>query len=326
MKSAEEIIEKLKSSFNAPSRKDEKIKVVVFCVIISATFWLFSALNKTDYTTQIQYPVSFEYDPDKYIAVQPLPTRLAIDVTGGGWDLMTRSMGFGMRPLVIRLENPADTKFRLTSTLRGELSSKLENLNLNFILSDRLAYNIERKITRKIPLRLDSSALSLDENHQITSPITLTPDSILLTGPESFIESFAEPMQIPVGSDLSYGENVNENFDVPELGSPLIEANLSEVNVQFNVTAFIPGEKGIRVALTGTEDSTITLIPPIVLASYRKSELDESTLDSLDLLVSADWTKMNPLDSTIQLDVLYAVPYIIDLKLTPEKVKVNFNE
>ena len=326
MKSAEEIIEKLKNSFNTPSRKDEKIKVVVFCIIISATFWLFSALNKSDYTTQIQYPVILEYDQRKYIAVQSLPTRLPIEVTGGGWDLMTRSMGFGMSPLVINLENPADTKFRLTSTLRGELSSKLENLSLNFILSDRLSYDIEKRVTRKIPLEIDSSAVSLDAYHEITSPIILTPDSISLTGPESFIEAFAEPMRIPIDSDQSYGENVNESFDIPELGSSLVEANLSEVNVQFNVTAFIPGEKDIHVTLMGTEDTTITLTPPTVLARYRKSELDESTLDSLDLLVGADLTKMDSMDSTVQLDVLYAVPYIVDLKLTPEKVKINFNE
>lgn len=326
MKSAEEIFEKVKSSFNAPSRKDEKVKVVVFCVLISTTFWFFSALNKSDYTTQVDYPIEFIYDDEVYVATKPLPRRLRIDVTGGGWDLMTRSFGFGMTPLRIRLENPSQANFQLTSPLRGQLSPLLEGLGLNFILADTLYYDIEPIVTRRLPIAFDSISVILEDNHRITSPIRIEPDSITLTGPESYVNIFPRTFII-YPEDDEVGEDVDEMVPVPDLGSPLVAADFTEVRTQFLVEEFMMYDENVFVSFMNVPDSLWRLEQDLVNVTYLKSErYTNIAFDTLSLALEVDFEKMNLADSTMPVDIRIRADYIIDLTIEPLRIKALYEE
>ncbi len=324
MKSAEEIIEKLRSSFYTPSRKDEKLKVVVFCILISTTFWFFSALNKADYTTQIQYPIEFKYDPNLYVAVSELPDKLPIDVTGGGWDLMTRSFGFGMEPISIDLEDPSVLRYHLSSTLRGDLSASMTDINLNFILNDTLFYNIQKRVKRRIPVAFDSISIVLDEGHEITSSINLEPKYIELEGPENLVNAFSNPFIVYPGSN-SFDDNVDDQFEIPSLGSSLINADVSEVRAIFEVTEFIDFDEMRSVELVNAEDSTLTIFPSRVRVFYRKDErFIDQVADTVELSLMADFNTLNLLDSTIEIKAGIQMSYIKGLSIETVRVKVNY--
>ncbi len=324
MKSAEEIIEKLRSSFHAPSRKDEKLKVVIFCIVISTTFWFFSALNKTDYTTQIQYPVKFEYDEENYVPVVELPNRIPVEVTGGGWDLMTRSFGFGMEPIVVNLTDPTASKYQLTSQLRGDISANMTDINLNYILTDTLFYNIQRRIKRRIPIAFDSISIIVDEAHEITSPITLEPEFIDLEGPENLVNAFSDPFIVYPGSD-SFDEDVDEQFEIPSLGSSLVQANITEVRAKFEVTEFVEFDEIIRVQLINSPDSTLTFSPTGIRVFYSKREDDlDARSDTTELSLIADLNLVDPTDSTVMVKIDLQAPFIHNVRVTTSRVKINY--
>ena len=325
MKSAEEIIEKLKRSFNAPSKKDEKIKVVVFCIIISTTFWFFSALNKSDYVTQISYPIEFSYDTEAYVAVGTLPRQIGVEVTGGGWDLMTRSFGFNMEPIVIELDDPSQSKFQLTSTFRGELTPRLDPVVVNFILRDSLFYNIEKKVTREIPLAFDSAGLSLAPDHRITSAVSLSPPSVRFTGPESLINALPEPYVVKADGD-NYDDSMDETFDLPDWESELISANLSEVGVQLEIDEFLSYQRPVQVMRLNFEDSTLSIEPSEVEVSYTIRRSEEVYADSLDIMLIADFYTFDSTDSTVAVSVAVKAGHIRDLSLSLSRLKVSTNE
>ena len=325
MKSAEEIIEKLKRSFNAPSKKDEKIKVVVFCIIISTTFWFFSALNKSDYVTLINYPIEFRYNTEKYVATNALPDQLKVEVAGGGWDLMTRSFGFSMEPIVINLEDPTQANFRLTSTLRAELTPRLEPVTVNYIVRDSLFYDIERKVTRTIPLAFDSAGLSLAPDHRITSAAQFNPPVVQFTGPESMVNALPEPYIVQADGD-NYDDSIDEIFDLPEWGSTLISANLSEVRVQLEVDEFVTYQRPLRVMRFNFQDSSLILQPAEVDASYTIRRSEEVYADSLDIMLIADFYTFDAQDSSVAVSVAVKAGHIHDLKLSSERLKVVSNE
>lgn len=58
------------------------------CVVTATTFWLLNALNKDNYTTIVNQPISIDYDEDEYMAVKPLPQVIKIEINGNGWDLL----------------------------------------------------------------------------------------------------------------------------------------------------------------------------------------------------------------------------------------------
>ncbi|GAB5523501.1 MAG: hypothetical protein Roseis2KO_13730 [Roseivirga sp.] len=325
MRSAEEIIDRLKGSFNAPRTKDEKIKVVVFCIIISTTFWFFSALNKSDYVTQISYPIELEYDTEAFIAVAPLPRQIRLEVSGGGWDLMTRSFGFGMEPLRINLEDPTQAGYRLAGALRGELTPRLDPVAVNFILSDSIIYHIERKVTRNIPLAFDSADVLLEGDYRFISPITINPPVITFTGPESFVRALPEPYVIPA-SDDAVDESVAERFDIPLPESDLISSDISEAEIRFDVDEFVAFQRTIPVMKLNFTDSTLSVQPDAVDVSYSIKRSEEVMADSLDIMLIADYYSFSPADSTIKVSVAVKAPHILDLVLLKDKIKVTRND
>lgn len=324
MKSAEEIIEKLKNSFNTPSRKDEKLKAVVVCILISTTFWFFSALNKTDYTTQIEYPVEFIYDEAQFMSVTDLPEKVQIEVTGGGWDLMTRSFGFGMEAVQINLTDPSSSKYQLTSTLRGDLSTNLIDINLNFILKDTLFYNIQKRINRKVPIAFDSISIILEQGFEITSLIEIEPKFIEFEGPENLVNAVSSPFVIYPDDD-TIDEDVNDQFEIPTLNS-LISTDISEVNAVFSVTRFFDFDEEIDISFINNSDSLITIEPSSVRAYYKKSEeASAMASDSLEIQIVADFNTVNPADSTIAIQIMSLAPYIKNLRLEADKVRVHYD-
>lgn len=321
MISAEEIIDKLKGSFNAPRTKDEKLKVVVFCVIISTTFWFFSALNKSDYVTQINYPIEFQYNAEAFIATGPLPDEIRLEVSGGGWDLMTRSFGFGMEPILINLEDPSQSTFKLASSLRGEITPKLDPVLVNFILSDSILYTIERKITRTIPLAFNTNRMQLASDYRLVSSITVNPATITFIGPESMINALPEPYMIPPSED-AIDESISESFDIPLPESDLIVTEISEADVQFEVDEFVPHQRTIEVLKLNFSDSTLSLSPGVVDVSYTIKRSEEVRADSLDIMLIADYLAFDARDSTIKVAIAVKATHIRDLELLETKVRV----
>lgn len=325
MRSAEEIIDRLKGSFNAPRTKDEKIKVVVFCVIISTTFWFFSALNKSDYVTQINYPIEFRYNTETFMAVDPLPRHVRLEVTGGGWDLMTRSFGFGMEPILINLDDPTQAGFRLASSLRGEITPKLDPVAVNFILSDSIIYHIEKRVTRSIPLAYDSASILLEGDFRLTSAISINPAAIQFTGPESLVNALPDPYVIPAAED-AVDEAVEESIDIPLPETDLITSDLSEAVIQFEVDEFVSYQRSIPVMKLNFTDSTLALSPTAVDVSYSIRRSEEVLADSLDIMLIADFYSYNTQDSTVNVSVAVKATHILDLVILEEKVKVTHDE
>ena len=58
------------------------------------------------------------------MAVGDVPDGVPLEVTGGGWDLMARSFGLSMEPIVLNVSNLSEISFILTSSLRGQTCSK----------------------------------------------------------------------------------------------------------------------------------------------------------------------------------------------------------
>ena len=72
--------------------KTSNLKVVVLCVVTATTFWLLNALNKDNYTTVVNQPISLQFDPTEYMAVKDLPKEVKIQINGNGWDLLKKHL------------------------------------------------------------------------------------------------------------------------------------------------------------------------------------------------------------------------------------------
>lgn len=210
-------------------------KVVTLCILTATVFWFFNALNKT-YSTNITFPLEFDFDQENFIPVAPLPKQVKLNVSGIGWDLFRRSSGLKVPSLVIPLERPAEVKKIVA--VPGLFAHQLERFNINFVLSDTFRVAIDPIERRWITLRLDAKSIALKDGYIRISEPELSPDSIHVEGPLSLIKTFIEPLYLKL-SDQDIDENYEEDVEVEFLHNDLIKRKPPTVNVNFKVDKLI---------------------------------------------------------------------------------------
>ncbi len=222
-----------KSIFNVLRINKKNWKAVVLCAFAAMVFWFFNALNK-NYTTNISFPIAFDYNQTSYVPIRPLPTEVKINVTGLGWNLFRRSTGLKVPPLVIPLEHPNQIQKIVGSTLPAFFANQLEGFEINFILTDTLHIAIERKFQRTVKLHLDTPSILFRKGYGMSSESTVSPDSILIEGPITLIKAISNPVQLKL-SQRNIDEDFADDVEVKFLNQELIKRNPPTVSVQFKV-------------------------------------------------------------------------------------------
>ncbi len=205
----------------------------MLCFFAAAIFWIFNALNK-DYATNLTLPLRIEFDSSRYMAVEPLPTDLLLNVSGNGWEIFRKSLGFKVPNISLPLDRPAETHKIVASSLSPLVASQVEALKLNFMVTDTLRISIEPKLSRKLKLIPFFDRITFKDYFGKTGPAVVFPDSVLLEGPRSIIERLADTLSIhPKASRV--GSNFKESAEVLVSNKGLIKRNPPIVEVSFDV-------------------------------------------------------------------------------------------
>jgi hypothetical protein len=257
-------------------------KAVVLCVLTASVFWCFNALNKR-YTTTLSFPIQFEFDRERFIAVRPLPSQVRINVTGIGWNLLRRSTGVRVPPLLISLDRPTEVRKIVGSTLPGIFSTQLGGFDINFILTDTLHLSVERKGSRLLKLQPDVAEILFRQGYTLTSPVRITPDTVRLKGPLSLLRSLPNPLSIKLPQ-----RNIDEDFQEPVrltfLNDELIYRNPETINVSFSVDKLIEIADSARLAVINAPKNSVQLIErqklPCKVAVPERA-VNDLTMDSV---------------------------------------------
>ena len=294
-------------------------KVVLFSIMGAATFWLFRALNKS-HSALISYPIEFVFNIDSTVVMNPLPTTIKIDVSSGGWNLFRRTLIFSIDPIKVELDNPSEVNFLTQSFLSPIVEDQLKGLTINYIVTDTLFLSIERKITKRMRLKVDSLSLPLEEDHQLISNITIQPDHVVLIGPESIINSFETDFYITLDEN-----NIDEDFDgrveVPIVFEDLIQSDPSEVKLSFEVDKFKNVKIGVPIILQNFPSNRVTtLLDSIVNVNYRVKESFKEEFSSEDFYVVLDYDFLKT--DSLGVPVLIKYPDTLrTVSMDPQKVR-----
>ena len=298
-------------------------KVVLLSFLGATTFWFFSALGK-DYNYRIQCPIEFVYNEDSLVAIKPLPQYVDIDVSGGGWDLFRDSFWFGSDPIKIELDNPAAIRYLTRPTIMPIVSDQLDEFRINFLFTDTLYIDIDRKVSKKVNLKLDSLGVSMDTDYRIITPITLSPDTATIFGPSSFIDTLDHEYVVRLDA-----EEIDKTFNrLVKLGLPEdwdIRSTPPTVNVQFGVDRFDRLELATVVELQNfPEDSSVYVTDPAITVRFVvQNELREEYF-SEDFKVVVDFNLINAADSTAPAIVIFHPENVIEVETTPDSLSISY--
>src|SRR5271154_4253094 len=129
-------------------------KAVALCVLTAVVFWVFNAFNK-NYSTNIRFPLLFEFDGEKYAPAEHLPKTVNLNVSGNGWELFRKRFGVKVPPVIIPLERPNEVKKIVGSTLAPMFATQVGNLKINFVVTDTLHVQIDQLDSHRFKLAAD---------------------------------------------------------------------------------------------------------------------------------------------------------------------------
>lgn len=303
--------------------RDQSWGVIISCILLATTFWFFNALNKSNYISRIQYPLALSYNDSLYVALKEPPRSLRLEVTGGGWDLLRRSMGYDMPVLEIPLENPENTRFLLSDNLVPQITERLGELKVNYAIDDTLFLQIEPIVSRKLKLELDTFNLDIAEYIEINYPIQFEPDSVEVRGPKSFVDALPPNLFVELEKGRLEGA-LEQEIAIGTLGSNLYTLSPENANIVLTVTEFADFNQDVKLIYIN-QGTKPRMAPAQETVQIRyKAPVDKfpSAL-VFPWEVVLDFKSMDPSDSTIAPFLRLGPDFIRQPEIIPERIQMK---
>lgn len=222
-------------------------RAVALCLVAATVFWFFNALNK-EHTATISFPIDFKYNESVFMPVKTLPKSVFINITGIGWDLLRKSVGFKVQPLQISLDRPSEIKKLPPNSVLALATAQFGQLKINHVASDTLEISIDRRKSKKVKLFVTKDQFRFDPKFGRSSKITISPDSVLLSGPTSILNQFPDSLQIQFIDEV-IDEDVNKEGDIILPIEDGVTMNTETARVRFRVSNLIEQIKKVKIVV-----------------------------------------------------------------------------
>lgn len=176
---------------------DKKLLIFLFFVVVSSVFWFLNTLSK-EYTTTISYPVRYTNFPKNKILVGDTPSDLTLKVNAQGYKLLTYRISSTVKPIIFDVNSfslnrvnkkGAPISYILTDFANDKIAQQLSSsLTIIDILPDTLFFQFADIATKKVMVVPDL-IVTCEKQYMLNGKIKLIPDSIIISGAKSIIDS-----------------------------------------------------------------------------------------------------------------------------------------
>ncbi len=222
-------------------------------LLISTGLWFINALRK-DYITTVKYPIKYSNLPEGYIFKDKTSDWVDARIKGSGYSLVPYYFGKDHIPLFLSVSNfrlrdndKEQVAYVLSSEFFKSVSSRLEkDVELLEIFPDTLIVKLDVRTSKMVPVNY-VPRLSFKSGYDQSAKMTIEPEMVEISGPESLIDSITEVKAIYNEElvDLSDSVKASMQLQLPAK----IKAIPSDVSVTIPIEAFT--EKKLSIPITG---------------------------------------------------------------------------
>jgi len=267
---------------------------VALCFIAAAIFWLFNAFNK-NYSTNLRFPLRFDYSREKFIPLDNLPRDVRVNVSGNGWDLFRKSIGIKLPDLSISLPKPTEVKIIVASSLTPSFSEQLgSGLRINYIVNDTLRLQIDELDSHQFKLFVDLSQVTFREGYGRVSAVVVIPDSVKLIGAKSLLHQMPDSIALILPkSELD--DRFKKEIEIVIPNRESITRSASVASVMFEVGSVEKIDAYITTTLVNANRSFKQTFIDSVKVSFRIPKAQVATFnDDRHLIVAIAQMKNKP--------------------------------
>ncbi len=308
-------------------RIDRKILTYLVFVGIATVFWFLNELSN-DYITTLDYPVRFTNVPKNKILVSDLPKKLKLNVNGYGYTLLGYKLSPAAYPVIINIEefsndinNPAVKQFRLqTRYVREAISKQMpNNIEVLDILPDTILFQFASIKSKKVPVK-PNVKLEFDEQCMLNGDITFKPDSVLVSGPNTIIDTLSA-----VFTKHHKFDRLNTPLDKSLLLKKIdkIEFDKKRAVIHLPVSKFTQANFEVAIQARNVPDSLeLKTFPRIVKVACLISLNEYDKIKAKDFVLDVDYLDIEKLlGQKLTLNLTFAPANVKMVKYYPKSVE-----
>ena len=168
---------------------NKKLNIFIASVIFAIILWGSISLSDS-YYTNIEVKLTLTNFPDGYTTGSQVPENIKLRVRGQGWRLVSINVG----PETEFKVSVGGDSGRQNMSLYNYLESNrwlLSDVDIINLYPDSLNFFVERMISKKLPV-VSGFDLEFKPGYGLASEIKLNPDSVIVSGPLSYMRSKKE--------------------------------------------------------------------------------------------------------------------------------------
>ncbi|MEL7587397.1 MAG: hypothetical protein AAGU19_11850 [Prolixibacteraceae bacterium] len=308
-------------------KNNRKLAVYLVCVSIATTLWFLNALNK-QYSVELTFPVRYTNWPANKILANRPPDNFVLRVNSFGFTLLRYKLSMAFTPLIFnvneftagKLEQSKKSDFVIpTGQFIGQLSEQVSNeLNITAIHPDTLVFVFDKVASRPVKVRPNVS-FELKQQHFLSDAINTIPDSVLVSGPKSVIDTLSF-----VSTSYQHYKDVNrtirQNIALKEYDNLILQTK--RVLLEIPVEEFTEKQVKVPVTISGVpEEMQINLFPDEVTVSFMIGLSRFKEVKPGDFRISASFEDIQKKEDLLRLTIESQPPFVRSVSLSPSQIE-----
>ncbi len=257
-------------------RYNKDVFIFIGFFFLASCFWVLNALRKDNFTNELKYPIRFTNVDDHWILEESNFNELTLTVKADGLDLLRYHF---LNKIEVKNIDVSKMKrftnssgigaYAVTKDYMRIIASQLRansNMELLKISPDTLYLSLIEKNTKKVPV-VPQVTVSFNKLCQLSDRLILDPDSVIISGPQSFIDSTHSVLT----SVVSFTELKDTLVTtIPLLLSKDVSCSFKKVKLTIPVEHFTESFTMVPVIGHGLADGwLLKTFPSEVKVSYR---------------------------------------------------------
>lgn len=315
----------ISKSWDSGVRKHTNI--FFLCLGISVFIWLMIKMSG-DYESSIQYSIKYTSIPEGKLLTQDADTTLRLDIRAKGFRIFSLKYLRSKPQIAISLEDYKIHKNRyrygsylLTSSLRNMINERLDIGNeITGIYPDTLNFILEKTIRKKVPVR-QNITFSFKQQHQLYGSVSCSPDSVIISGPPSLIDTirFVETSLVKLG-ELHEDANTRVSLINPDSRS-LVRLSTDSCTLNVPVANYTEQKAEIPVQVLNAGGKRVKLFPEKIEITYLIALPDYNKVSNDMFEAVVDLHDITEYNKTLDIKLAHHPGFVKIIRIRPEKVE-----
>lgn len=302
-----------------------KFATFLVCLFISIFFWFITTFSK-EYTTVINFPVSYANFPKGRVLMNHLKNNFDVEITARGFTLLYYKFVNGTPEIKIDLKEArpsiTDNNYFIalnnkTDKYAKQLGSTIQIIRIN---PDTLFLDYRKRVVKTLPVKLNSE-ITYDKSYELKDSIRVKPGYISIAGPEELLNKI-KTIETEKFKLEDVDEEINEEVELAfNFDTSLVSLSAKKVKVNIPVVKYTEGTFEIPVEVDNLpKKKSVKLFPAKVTVKYYVPFDEFEKIDASSFRVRADYSKKGS-GKKLKVEVVKKPESVKSIKVSPEKVE-----